>query len=395
VLGLGAQAITCVATDAGANTTTAEFGFDVRDTIPPVLSPLTDLGGIEATGPAGAVATFAPSATDRGVALAAGAVVCTPASGSTFAVGSTTVNCVATDTANLTSRGSFTVTVVDTKPPVITVPANVVAEATSSSGAIVTYAGATFTDAVGVASSGCTPVSGGTFALGTTTVTCSATDGSGNSASKSFTVTVQDTTAPTLSVPANIVTSTDSATATVSYQVTATDNVSVVLSCTTASPGVTSTDLTKGGSFPVGTSTVACTATDAAANVAAKSFTVTVSGPRYSGLDGVYANGSKSINSSVPLDFGFTGSSGGRVASSLAQPLVKVYSSGKTCVAGSLGTLIASYPGSSDYRYSASSLNWQFNWKTTGRTVGCYSITVTSVQTSQTFVSKNTVTLTK
>jgi hypothetical protein len=74
---------------------------------------------------------------------------------------------------------------------------------------------------------------------------------------------------------------------------------------------------------------------------------------------------------------------------------VKVYSSGKTCVAGSLGTLIASYPGSSDYRYSASSLNWQFNWKTTGRAAGCYSITVTSVQTGQTFSSRNTVTLTK
>jgi hypothetical protein len=395
VLGVGAQAITCVATDLGANTTTAEFGFEVRDTTPPVLSPLTDLVGIEATGPAGAVATFAASATDRGAALAAAAVVCTPASGSTFPVGSTTVNCVATDTANLTSQGSFEVTVVDTTPPVVTVPANVVAEATSSSGAIVNYATASFTDTVGVASSGCTPVSGGTFALGTTTVTCSATDGSGNSASKSFTVTVQDTTTPTLSVPANIVTSTEGATATVSYQVTATDNVSVVLTCTTASPGVTSTDLTKGGSFPVGTSTVACTATDGAANVAAKSFTVTVNGPRYSGLDGVYAAGSKSINSSVPLDFGFTGSSGSRVASSLAQPLVKVYSSGKTCVAGNLGTLIASYPGSSDYRYSASSLNWQFNWKTTGRTVGCYSITVTSVQTSQTFTSKNNVTLTK
>ncbi|HSC06875.1 MAG TPA: HYR domain-containing protein [Steroidobacteraceae bacterium] len=209
-------------------------------------------------------------------------------------------------------------------------------------------------------------------------------------------MTVRDTTPPALSVPANIVASTSGTTATVTYQVTATDNVGVTaLACTSTAPGVTSGDLTKGGSFPKGTSTVACTATDAAGNVAAKSFTVTVNTAPYGGLDGVYASGSKSINSSVPLDFGFTGSNGGRVDSSLAQPLVKVYSSGKTCVAGTLGALIASFPGSSDYRYSASSLNWQFNWKTTGLTTGCYNITVTSVQTGQTFVSRNSVTLTK
>jgi hypothetical protein len=64
-------------------------------------------------------------------------------------------------------------------------------------------------------------------------------------------------------------------------------------------------------------------------------------------------------------------------------------------VAGTLGTLIASYPGSSSYRYSASSLNWQFNWKTTGLTAGCYNITVTSGQSNQTFLSRNSVTLTK
>lgn len=243
----------------------------------------------------------------------------------------------------------------------------------------------------------CDPPSGQgvVLGLGSQAIICKATDLGGNTTTAEFRFEVRDTTPPTLSVPANIVTSTTGTTATVSYQVTATDTVGAVLSCTSASPGVTSSDLTKGGSFPVGTSTVACTATDAAGNIAAKSFTVTVSGLLYSGLDGVYAKDSKRINSTVPLDFGFTDSSGSRVDSPLAQPLVKVYSSGKTCVAGTLGTLIASFPGSSDYRYTASSRNWRFNWKTTGLTAGCYNITVTSVQTGQTFTSKNTVTLTK
>ena len=245
----------------------------------------------------------------------------------------------------------------------------------------------------------CSPPSGqgAVLGLGSQAVICEATDLGGNTATAEFTFEVRDTTPPTLTVPANIVTSTSGTTATVSYQLTATDNMSVVLNCTTASTGVTSSDLTKGGSFPVGTSTVDCTATDPASNVVAKSFTVTVNSnsPLYSGLDGVYANGSKSINSSVPLDFGFTGSNGSRVDSALAQPLVKIFSSGKTCKAGTLGTLIASFPGGSDYRYSASSSNWQFNWKTTGLATGCYNITVTSVQTGQTFISKNSVTLTK
>ena len=43
----------------------------------------------------------------------------------------------------------------------------------------------------------CTPPSGATFPLGTTTVSCTATDDSGNTSTTTFTVTVRDTTAPT------------------------------------------------------------------------------------------------------------------------------------------------------------------------------------------------------
>lgn len=377
------------------------------DTVRPVFSSAGSLQGpFEADSQGGwAVQYTKPTAIDCAtpgcttpVQLPPSLVSCTPPSGQgvVLGVGAQVIICKATDLGGNTTTAEFRFEVRDTVPPVVTVPANVVAEATGPSGAVVNYTGVTFSDTVGVVSSSCAPASGSTFALGTTTVNCSATDGGGNSASKTFTVTVRDTTPPALSVPANIVASTSGTTATVTYQVTATDNVGVTaLACTSTAPGVTSGDLTKGGSFPKGTSTVACTATDAAGNVAAKSFTVTVNTAPYGGLDGVYASGSKSINSSVPLDFGFTGSNGGRVDSSLAQPLVKVYSSGKTCVAGTLGALIASFPGSSDYRYSASSLNWQFNWKTTGLTTGCYNITVTSVQTGQTFVSRNSVTLTK
>ncbi|MCL4859476.1 MAG: HYR domain-containing protein, partial [Caldilineaceae bacterium] len=63
----------------------------------------------------GAVASFSATASD----LVDGSVpvLCAPASGSTFALGATTVNCSASDAAGNTANGSFTVTVVDTTAP--------------------------------------------------------------------------------------------------------------------------------------------------------------------------------------------------------------------------------------------------------------------------------------
>ena len=89
----------------------------------------------------------------------------------------------------------------DTTAPVVTVPANAIVEATGPVGAAFTYT-ASATDTVsGNLAVACTPASGTTFPLGTTTVTCTATDAHGNSGAASFTVTVQDTTGPALSLP--------------------------------------------------------------------------------------------------------------------------------------------------------------------------------------------------
>jgi hypothetical protein len=122
----------------------------------------------------------------------------TPASGSTFALGTTTVTVTAKDAALNTSSGSFTVKVQDTTAPALTVPGNLTLEATSAAGAVANFA-ASATDAV-TASPTITYSQnpGTTFALGTTTVTVTAKDAAGNTSSGSFTVTVRDTTAPTL-----------------------------------------------------------------------------------------------------------------------------------------------------------------------------------------------------
>jgi Tol biopolymer transport system component len=78
----------------------------------------------------------------------------------------------------------------DIDPPLLTLPANRIVDATSPAGATVTYA-VTATDTVDpLPSVSCSPPSGSTFPVGTTTVNCSASDVSGNTSTGSFTVTV-------------------------------------------------------------------------------------------------------------------------------------------------------------------------------------------------------------
>ena len=79
----------------------------------------------------------------------------------------------------------------DTTPPVLTVPAGITADATSPPGAVVSYT-VSATDAVDPAPVVvCTPLSGATFPIGETTVNCSATDASGNTATAAFVVYVR------------------------------------------------------------------------------------------------------------------------------------------------------------------------------------------------------------
>ena len=80
--------------------------------------------------------------------------------------------------------------VVDATPPVLTLPVNINTDLTSAAGAEVTYT-ASATDAVdGDRPVTCSTPSGATFPAGTTVVTCEAGDLSGNTASGSFSVTV-------------------------------------------------------------------------------------------------------------------------------------------------------------------------------------------------------------
>ena len=102
-------------------------------------------------------------------------------------------------------------TVKDTTPPTIIAP-NLTVEATSASGAAVVFA-ATITDAVGPVTITYSKASGSIFAIGTTTVTITAKDFYGNTSTKTFTVTVRDTTPPMItSISSDLIVTTTSST---------------------------------------------------------------------------------------------------------------------------------------------------------------------------------------
>jgi subtilisin-like proprotein convertase family protein len=121
-------------------------------------------------------------------------VTCTPASGSFFPAGTTTVTCSNTGG---TPSCTFTVTVNDTQPPAITCPASVAAitappavGCVAATSAVVNYTTPKATDNCPGVTVSCVPPSGSSFPLGATTVTCTATDAAGNTATCSFTVNV-------------------------------------------------------------------------------------------------------------------------------------------------------------------------------------------------------------
>jgi Ca2+-binding RTX toxin-like protein len=188
----------------------------------------------------------------------------------------TTVSCTATDNSDNTATEEFDVTVQDTTAPVVSsVPADITVEAAGPGGATVNYSSPTATDLVdGSPPVDCIPASGFLFPIAVTTVSCSATDSSDNTATEQFDVTVQDTTAPVISnVPPDIITvASEPSGARPSYQLpTATDTVDgpVLVGCVPAS----------GSLFPMGVTTVSCSATDNSENTATGQFDVTVVPP--------------------------------------------------------------------------------------------------------------------
>ncbi|KAG2500718.1 hypothetical protein HYH03_001483 [Edaphochlamys debaryana] len=125
-------------------------------------------------------------------------VECAPPLGGALPFGANTLACTASDAAGNTAAASFTLDVVDKTPPFIAVSDT--AFDVSKPQGVVTYAApSTWDNKDGAGTARCTPASGGRygasgdpFAFGPNKVTCTATDAAGNTATQSFTLTVEN-----------------------------------------------------------------------------------------------------------------------------------------------------------------------------------------------------------
>ncbi len=190
----GAHSFQVRATDAaGNNDQTPDARSWTVKAAPPNLklpAPLT----VEATSTAGAKVTYVVGADYMGEPIVADAIACTPPSGSTFALGTTKVTCSVANSYGVSASGSFTVSVVDTTPPRLTVPRPTSLAAAGplprTDASISAFLGAA--RAVDLVDSNPTIASDApsAFPLGTTTVTFTARDSAGNTTSATSSITI-------------------------------------------------------------------------------------------------------------------------------------------------------------------------------------------------------------
>ncbi|HXV38667.1 MAG TPA: HYR domain-containing protein [Nitrosopumilaceae archaeon] len=260
VFPLGETIVTWNATDTGGYWSVATQKVTVVDTTSPILIPPTDVT-IEASSPDHNVVSI-------GEATAQDAIGILSVSNNTpsyFAFGKTVVTWMAVDISGNSVSANQTITLVDTTPPQLTVPKDVVSEATDPTLNIVQIGDATAFDTIGVDS--VTNNSPDAFPIGLTTVTWTAKDTSGNIGNATQTITVRDTTSPMITAPSDITVEAASLSGNTIFigEANASD-ITGISSIKNDAPSV----------FPLGETTITWTATDQSGNSAQATQKITV-----------------------------------------------------------------------------------------------------------------------
>ncbi len=187
VFPVGVTTNTFLVTDGSGNTASCSFTVTVLDLAGPQISCP---GNISLTTDAGQCTASNVTYTAT-VSCSNVTTVCVPPSGSAFSIGVSNVTCTATDAGGASNSCSFTVTVSDLVKPAVVCPGDIVTNAVSTAGTVVSFAtpASTNSPCSGVTVH-CAPVSGSTFPIGVTPVVCAAQDASGSGTSCSFNVTV-------------------------------------------------------------------------------------------------------------------------------------------------------------------------------------------------------------
>jgi len=257
---LGETLVTWTATDIVGNTSTAEQKVIVVDTTTPDLTIPEDQI-VEAT----SIEETLVEIGEAEVYDITGISSITNNAPEMFSLGSTVVTWVSIDSNGNTTTSEQTITIVDTIPPSIFVPSDIVAEAVDPVLNFIELGDATTYDHVGIES--VTNDKPDSFSFGSTTVTWTAVDTSGNISTGTQLVTIVDTTIPEIVAPSDVIVEATGISSTVVEIGEATIyDIIQVYTITSDSPDT----------FPLGETVITWTATDSSGNSAIATQTVTV-----------------------------------------------------------------------------------------------------------------------
>jgi uncharacterized repeat protein (TIGR01451 family) len=355
---------TFTATDAANNSASAVQTITVIDSVAPTVTAPADASYQCASEVPGANPSAATSADDN---CADPTVTVSDSSNGGAGTSASplviTRTFTATDAAGNTANDDQVITVIDTTAPSLTPAAPTTASADASCQVAIpdVTAGSTASDNCGTVTKTQSPAAGTLVTLGTYTITVTATDAAGNQTTGDTSFTVEDTTAPVLSCPSNIIVylplNSSATSMPVSFAApTATDNC-------TASPGVV-TDKQSGDVFQVGTTTVNSTATDAAGNNSSCSFTVTVlynfTG-FFSPVNNLPMLNTVNAGKAIPVKFSLSGNKGLTIFAASSPYSTAINCDGTAPQSEVEETVTA---GGSSLSYNASSDQYHYVWKT-------------------------------
>ncbi len=270
--GLGTNNVTLSVADNQGATNTCSATITVVDTTPPTITCASNISTQIPPAQTSVVINYpAPAASD---ACSSVNVVSVPPPGSSFLLGTNTVTCTATDGAGNTNSCSFKIIVIP-KPATNSAPTAVCHDVTKAAGTnCMASVSAGEVDA-GSSDPDADPITltlspAGPFAPGTNAVTLTVADNHGGTNSCSANVIVVDNTPPTITCPSNI------STQVLPGVTTAAVNFPLPVASDTCSTASVVCVPPSGTSFPLGTNTVTCTATDAANNQSVCTFHVMV-----------------------------------------------------------------------------------------------------------------------
>ncbi|PNZ26348.1 YSIRK signal domain/LPXTG anchor domain surface protein, partial [Staphylococcus petrasii] len=361
---VGSYPITVTTTDAEGNEATTSFTITVEDTTAPTVIAIgnqtkevntaIDPIKIDATDNSGQAVTNKVSGLPAGVTFNPDI---NTISGTPSKVGSYPITVTTTDADGNEATTSFTITVEDTTAPVVTPIAGqtkevntaidpIVIEATDNSGQAVTNkvsglpAGVTFNPDTNT-------ISGTPTKVGSYPITVTTTDADGNEATTSFTIKVEDTTAPVVTPIAGQTKEVNTAIDPIKIDATDNSGEAVRNKVSGLPAGVTfnpDTNTISGTPSKVGSYPITVTTIDADGNEATTSFTIKVEDTTAPTVTEI-GNQTKEVNTAIdPIKIDATDNSGQAVTNKVSGLPAGVTFNPDTNTISGTPTKVGSYP---------------------------------------------------